>query len=45
MVSALLGITVDMTEFKPIDDFNGGDPFIVETQTGTYYTYTTGEVL
>ena len=26
----------------PIDNYNGGDPFIVETQDGTYYTYTTG---
>lgn len=27
---------------KPIDAYNGGDPFIVETQEGCYYTYTTG---
>ncbi len=27
---------------KPIDNQNGGDPYIVETETGTYYTFTTG---
>jgi len=26
----------------PVDNYNGGDPFIVETESGTYYTYTTG---
>lgn len=27
---------------KPIDNVNGGDPCIVEDETGTYYTFTTG---
>ncbi len=27
---------------EPVDNYNGGDPFIVETEDGTYYTYTTG---
>ncbi len=27
---------------KPIDSVNGGDPFIVEDNGNTYYTYTTG---
>ncbi len=27
---------------NPIDNQNGGDPFIVEDETGTYYTFTTG---
>ena len=27
---------------EPIDNYNGGDPFIVETEDGCYYTYTTG---
>lgn len=26
----------------PIDKTNGGDPFIIEDESGTYYTYTTG---
>lgn len=26
----------------PIDAFNGGDPFMVESEGNTYYTYTTG---
>lgn len=26
----------------PIDSENGGDPFIIETHDGTYYTFTTG---
>lgn len=27
---------------KPIDTLNGGDPFIIECDSGTYYTFTTG---
>ncbi len=27
---------------EPIDSVNGGDPCIVEDETGTYYTFTTG---
>lgn len=27
---------------EPADNYNGGDPFIVETNDGYYYTYTTG---
>lgn len=27
---------------EPIDNYNGGDPFIVEADDGCYYTYTTG---
>lgn len=27
---------------KPVDNYNGGDPFIVEDESGCYYTYTTG---
>lgn len=31
------------TEYDlPIDNENGGDPFIVEDETGCYYTFTTG---
>lgn len=38
---ALLGIARTPYD-KPADNFNGGDPFIVETAEGCYYTYTTG---
>lgn len=38
---AFLGLTVS-TYDTPVDEFNGGDPFIVEDETGCYYTYTTG---
>ena len=31
------------TEYNvPIDNYNGGDPYIVETDGGCYYTFTTG---
>ena len=38
---SLLGI-VSTSYDAPADNYNGGDPFIVETQDGCYYTYTTG---
>ena len=38
---ALLGL-VNTPYDSPIDICNGGDPFLVETQDGCYYTYTTG---
>lgn len=38
----LFGIPADSFDILPADSLNGGDPFIVETSTGTYYTYTTG---
>lgn len=37
----LVGI-VQTPYSEPIDNYNGGDPFIVETEDGCYYTYTTG---
>ena len=41
-VLTTLGV-VNITPYdKPIDEQNGGDPFIVEDVTGTYYTFTTG---
>lgn len=38
---ALLGL-VSTPYDEPVDNVNGGDPFIVETQEGCYYTFTTG---
>lgn len=35
-------ISYDNSQNTPIDPKNGGDPFIIEDSTGTYYTYTTG---
>ncbi len=39
---ALLGIDNGTIYDKPIDNVNGGDPFIVEADGKTYYTFTTG---
>ena len=38
----LLGVVNTSPYNKPIDNYNGGDPCIVEDETGTYYTFTTG---
>lgn len=38
---ALLGLAKTPYS-EPVDKYNGGDPFIVETEDGCYYTYTTG---
>lgn len=38
---SLLGLVCTPYD-APVDEYNGGDPFIVETQDGCYYTYTTG---
>lgn len=40
-VLSLLGF-VSSPYDAPIDKVNGGDPFIVETESGCYYTFTTG---
>lgn len=38
-----LGLGAQPTDYdKPIDNYNGGDPFITEDENGTYYTFTTG---
>ncbi len=41
-IIAFFGITLTTDEDYPIDQINGGDPFIVEYEGETYYTYTTG---
>ncbi|MBE6775577.1 MAG: hypothetical protein E7543_05230 [Ruminococcaceae bacterium] len=41
-VIAFFGITLTTDEDLPIDEKNGGDPFIVEYEGEAYYTYTTG---
>ncbi len=41
-VLTFLGLVTISPYDKPIDSFNGGDPCIVEDETGTYYTFTTG---
>lgn len=38
---ALMGL-VSTPYDAPVDNYNGGDPFIVETEGEYYYTYTTG---
>lgn len=38
----LFGVSTETVYDKPVDNVNGGDPVIVETETGTYYTFTTG---
>lgn len=37
-----LGIPTGNTEEQPVDNTNGGDPYMVEADSGTYYTFTTG---
>ena len=41
-IGQLFGILGTKNEYQPVDDKNGGDPFIVEDNGNTYYTYTTG---
>ncbi len=41
-IGQLFGVFGETNEYKPVDDKNGGDPFIVEHNGETYYTYTTG---
>ena len=41
-IITFFGITLTTNEDLPIDQVNGGDPFIVEYEGETYYTYTTG---
>ncbi len=41
-ILTFFGIAVTGPEDFPIDEVNGGDPFIVEDSGNTYYTYTTG---
>ncbi len=41
-IITFFGVTVVSPEDYPIDELNGGDPFIVEDSGNTYYTYTTG---
>lgn len=38
----LFPTSTDVLPAKPLDNLNGGDPFIVENKGNTYYTYTTG---
>lgn len=42
VVLTFLGISVSSPADAPIDLSNGGDPFIVEYEGNTYYTFTTG---
>lgn len=41
-VLTLFGVSTATVYDKPIDSQHGGDPVIVETDSGTYYTFTTG---
>lgn len=41
-ILTFLGVVTITPYDKPIDTENGGDPCIVETENGTYYTFTTG---
>lgn len=41
-IMSVFGINPESKYSSPIDKENGGDPFIVETESGTYYTFTTG---
>lgn len=41
-ILTLFGVSAPTDSDKPIDNNHGGDPVIVETDTGTYYTFTTG---
>lgn len=41
-IITFFGVTLTTDEDYPIDQKNGGDPFIVEYEGETYYTYTTG---
>lgn len=41
-IGQLFGIFGTANEYLPADNKNGGDPFIVEDNGNTYYTYTTG---
>ncbi len=41
-MQSLFGITAVSKYDYPVDNSNGGDPFMVETETGCYYTFTTG---
>lgn len=38
----LISIPTVTAPIKPIDNINGGDPFVVEDNGKTFYTYTTG---
>lgn len=42
LFSSLFGSTPQDSYTSPIDTVNGGDPYIIETENGTYYTFTTG---
>lgn len=41
-VMTAFGVSTSTQYDKPVDNENGGDPVIIETDTGTYYTFTTG---
>lgn len=41
-ILTFLGLVTVSPYDKPIDNQNGGDPCIVEDETGVYYTFTTG---
>ena len=40
-IFAVMGLTSTPYD-KPIDEVNGGDPYIIEDESGCYYTFTTG---
>ena len=40
-IIAVLGLTSTPYD-EPIDNINGGDPYIYEDESGCYYTFTTG---
>lgn len=41
-ILSLFGISTDPNENEPIDLYHGGDPYIIEHNDETYYTFTTG---
>ncbi len=41
-IMMIFGVSPETMYTKPIDNENGGDPFIVEADGETYYTFTTG---
>ena len=44
-IMVLFGATTETQFTKPIDNVNGGDPFIVEDEGKTFYTFTTGSTI
>lgn len=42
IILSSVGIPSGNADEQPVDSINGGDPFMVEADNGTYYTFTTG---